>query len=305
MFTCTMGTTTAFQDRQSELSILGKENSEEDVLNSFLESVRPSGENNFMLQYLSCAQLMFRVGSTLIVHGGVNNDSFGTVPGDSEIRESADDWEKDLNAWCSAQVDDFVKQPTWKTLPDPETGKGERGGDGLMDYGVPGGNNGKTVVYSNYLNNGNAADIPAETANYLKKNGIFRVIVGHQPHGDCPTVINNGEVQVITADTSYSDMSTPDNRGCAVSEILIHDNETVEVHGILKDNSAIEYSLACPTKPLDFCDDLVGKKLQDDWWVKSKLKEVNSDGKLYLIAKGEGYKLDTQLLSAEETKAKL
>ena len=306
MFIHTMGTTSAFDDRKDELAILGKENSDEDVLASFVSSVSPTGDENFMFQYLQAAKLMVRIGNTLVVHGGVNNANIGTVPGDSDIRESVDDWARDLNAWKQSQLDDYVKQPTWEELPDPETGRGVRGGDGLMDYGVPGGNGGKTVVYSNYLNNGNAVDVQNETIEYLSKSGINRVIVGHQPHGDCPTVINNNsKVQILTADTSYSNMKAPDNRGAAVSEILIHEaDQTIEVHGILKDEQMIAYNLACPTKEAKG-DYFVGQKLQGDWWVKSKLAPPTEDDKQYLACKGEGYKLDTQLLSPEELKTKL
>lgn len=65
------------------------------------------------------------------------------------------------------------------------------------------------------------------------------MVSGHQPHGDCPTVIRSGAITVITADTSYSQMGHKsswgvDNRGVhAVSEVILYRDGSSEVHGIL------------------------------------------------------------------------
>jgi hypothetical protein len=39
---------------------------------------------------------------------------------------------------------------------------------------------------------------------FLATSGVGKVIVGHQPHGDAPVIIDNGYVQIITGDTSYA-----------------------------------------------------------------------------------------------------
>jgi hypothetical protein len=68
----------------------------------------------------------------------------------------------------------------------------------------------------------------------LNKGGIRRVVVGHTPHGMCPTIIKSGGpgmvepgLMVVMADTSYSDMKAADNRGRAVSEVQLLDNGQV------------------------------------------------------------------------------
>lgn len=294
----TMGSATTFQLRREELETLGKETNDEAVLNSFIEGISVGGEDPYMLKYLRAGCLMAKVGKNLIVHGGLSDNNIGTVPGDDKIRESVDDWMKDLNQFVQNELDDYESQPTWKELPDSETGRGKRGGDGLMDYGVPGGNNDKTVVYCTFLSNGNAKPLSNPVVEYCEKNNIHRVLAGHTPHGDCPTVIAE-KVQVILVDTSYSDMSKPDNRGDAVSELILNEeDETVLVHGQLKDGRKIEYELAPPGSVKG--DHLVGKQLADDYWVKSELKETPEDGKKYMICKGEGYKLSVDWKTTEE-----
>jgi hypothetical protein len=68
----------------------------------------------------------------------------------------------------------------------------------------------------------------------LNKGGIRRVVVGHTPHGTCPTIIKTGGpgmeepgLMVVMADTSYSDMKAADNRGRAVSEVQLLDDGQV------------------------------------------------------------------------------
>ena len=72
----------------------------------------------------------------------------------------------------------------------------------------------------------------------LNTAGVRRVIVGHTPHGNCPTVIKSAggslAVQVVMADTSYSDMSCTDNRGAAVSTLSVRPGGgALRVEGVL------------------------------------------------------------------------
>ena len=69
----------------------------------------------------------------------------------------------------------------------------------------------------------------------LNRNGIERVVVGHTPHGDCPTVLRHTvdsqadqraeaethecKLDLIMADTSYSDGRAGDDRGNAISTV--------------------------------------------------------------------------------------
>ena len=110
---------------------------------------------------------------------------------------------------------------------------------------------------------------PAALMRSLNRCGIRRLVVGHTPHGDCPTIIKSGGpslrspcLEVIMADTSYSDMTAADNRGIAVAEVALRADATIDVHGVLRDGQALEYTLSpgvrpvpmphpcpCPTRP--------------------------------------------------------
>ena len=169
-----------------------------------------------------------------------------------------------------------------------------------MDYGVPGGNGDRTVVYATFLDNGNPKDLAKETAQYLLDNGITRVLVGHSPHGDSPSIIQDSEgIQVVMADSSYSNMKEPDNRGLAVNEILLHEvDQSLEVNGLLKDERAISFTLNPPSSSPS--EPFIGKVLSNGYWVKSKLSSEPNDGKIYLACKGQGFNLDYQWLTALE-----
>lgn len=87
---------------------------------------------------------------------------------------------------------------------------------------------------------------PPELVHYLLSSGVNRVIVGHTPHGNCPTVIPHGEgLTVIMADTSFSQMKSNlaylgDNRGDAVCDIAIggSQGQTCLVRGTTGDSAA-------------------------------------------------------------------
>ena len=124
---------------------------------------------------------------------------------------------------------------------------------------------------------------------YLREGNATRA--GHQPHGDCPCVIRTGPVNVITADTSYSQMGHKsdwgvDNRGVnAVSEVLLYADGTSEVHGFLADGSQIAYKLGVGG------DKFVGHQLRNGYWVKAKILGPEPE---YLLAKMEGFTVKTE-----------
>lgn len=46
---------------------------------------------------------------------------------------------------------------------------------------------------------------------------------------------------VVMADTSYSDMKASDNRGKAVSEVIVQDTDSLSVHGVTNDEAMVKY----------------------------------------------------------------
>ena len=70
------------------------------------------------------------------------------------------------------------------------------------------------------------APLSNDVFDHLTSNGVRRVAVGHKPYGDSPGVmhLHSGRddantLEVVCADTSFSDMSCADNRGAAASEV--------------------------------------------------------------------------------------
>ena len=157
-------------------------------------------------------------------------------------------------------------------------------------------------------------DAPSSLVHELNDDGIKRLIVGHTPHGTCPTVIKSGgemynspQLEVILADTSYSDTSAPDSRGGAVSEVVLYPDSTVRILGVLQDSSTYDYTLGQGVgKP----DEIVGL-LETPWWgvpkreadgkamprfVKAKL----SNGKYLMCRVTDGFKYQYSTLPKEE-----
>jgi hypothetical protein len=116
---------------------------------------------------------------------------------------------------------------------------------------------GRTVIVSTFFDSKSGAPSPTdrETVAYLNKSGISRVVVGHKPFGDSPTIIQNAGLevrtgltcsvfcqlsltalfccvcsQVVSADQSYSDPRAKDNRGRAVSEVCVRLLRTTRPH---------------------------------------------------------------------------
>ena len=87
-------------------------------------------------------------------------------------------------------------------------------------------------------------------AQWLRAGGIRRVITGHKPAGDSPAICSSGYtgVEVITADTSFSDTSKPDNRGAAIASVLVQGESAeanhTEIAGVLRDGREFSGHLA-------------------------------------------------------------
>mmetsp|Transcript_8317 Transcript_8317/g.34246 ORF Transcript_8317/g.34246 Transcript_8317/m.34246 type:complete len:330 (-) Transcript_8317:26-1015(-) len=81
----------------------------------------------------------------------------------------------------------------------------------------------------------------ASVAAWLLESGVRRVVVGHRPVGDSPAILSAAYhgVELITADTSYSDVSATDNRGLAVAAVVLEgpslEVNRATVHGVLAD----------------------------------------------------------------------
>lgn len=131
-----------------------------------------------------------------------------------------------------------------------------------------------------------------KVAEWLKRGGIQRIVVGHKPTGDCPAVLSAlyTGVEIVSADTSFSDTAADDNRGKAMSVVEIAgasplDNQ-LDVRGILRDGSVHE-SYFCRLHPegvdVSVGDPNLGRQMEDGHWVKMVTTKES-----YWLSRGEG-----------------
>ncbi|TMW66349.1 hypothetical protein Poli38472_004114 [Pythium oligandrum] len=301
MLDYTMGSDGDFERRRLELTRdqgeASRVVSDDQVLQSFMDSVYPGG---VLREYLLMGSLAFIAHNTLFVHGGIINRStgdqdedgitLGRVPGSLEVIQDVLEWAEKLNGWYQNELQSWINQPSW------HADHKERGGDELMSYVLPSYEH--SVVMGRHLDStGMPVPLPSYAANLLTANSINRIIVGHTPHGTCPTVIKQPQTEnrtdsqvceavhrfdeVLMCDTSYSDMQAPDNRGLAASEVILLPDGRVQVHGILPDGKRIDYETQ---------ESNIGRLLRDGTMVKAKVVTSADEDPCYLVFKVEnGY----------------
>lgn len=269
------------------------------VLCSYLDSVQ--AESGSIREFLRLGVLAFVAHKTLFVHGGIMSGagpetdpviSFGRVPDEPDKHyESVSEWVDSLNAWYQREIDDWIRNPTWR---HKDADAATRGGNELLKYVLPD-YPASVVMGRHLLPSGMPALLPPHVVDTLTSpsNGIERVIVGHTPHGNCPTFINHGvgkghdgapKLQVIMCDTSYSDAKAADNRGQAASDVVLHPDGTVNVRGVLEDGRSIAF---------DSRDPLIGQPLADGMQVKAKMAgSERGEYLVYSVKNGYSYSYD-------------
>ena len=307
-----------FERRKKELSILLNKNisniSDDDVVSSFLNSVMPIPENikksndNYMLKYLMNGQIAYIFGKHIFVHGSINENNIGRVPKSKKNIENIYEWVNKLNEWFHKELNEYIKDPTSGGISK------KRKAYSILDYSIP--FIAKTqisskqitkpsVVYSDNLKNGNGAFINNKVIKQLNNNGIYNVITGHKPHGDCPLVIRNKNLIAISADISYSNINymkekniiSNDTRGNAVCEVLLYSNGDIKVHGILANKTKYNYLI----KHKDHKDhkdhsQYIGMQLKNKYWVKNVIKDK------FLISIGKGFDIFEKWVTMKELK---
>ena len=232
---------TTFEYRRMELAAIAKQSAEEItddmVTKSFIDSMMPSG---YLNAYLKQAQLAHIIGETLFIHGAINIENMGYVPGmsDTDARiTDAREWIQQLNDWYSSQIREWLAVPVEEGLHAP-------GHKPLDKYVVC---NPKSIVTSNWYQQGQFAPIRKEVIKFLNDAGIYRVISGHQPCSDFPLIIRDPDLEVIVGDTGYSDPSAiSDNRGKALHNLTLTEQGNasfVSIDAIRRDGSNMVLNL--------------------------------------------------------------
>lgn len=283
-----MGSDGEFEFRRQELAIILdrdiKDISDDEVMVSYEDSLEDGG---VMREFILQGELACLLGTTLFIHGQIIGNQFsncgdkdqtawsvGVVPkGDGyHFREVKDlrKWIHELNSWGKRSVEAWVKNPTWVHPPTECSYEGwfGRGAAELIAYGTPV-TRVPSVVYCRWLEaNCMPKQYPPELVKYLRDEDVHRVVVGHTPHGTCPTVIpHDGGVTCIMADTSYSHMKSNlaydgDNRGASVCEVVLQ-GQSCKVKGTASAGQVVDYEV--PHKSSGRCigDPHIGALLHD------------------------------------------
>ncbi len=233
MLTQTYGAPHEIYLRAKELQLLNQsasQTNETAVVQSFIDSVSKD-ECGFMRKLIQYGDLAKIIGKTLYVHGGLFNatedesegasiykkTSLGRVPvpggpdggyTSAPIETNVSDWVTKLNTWKNRQVDEWLADAgrTWKdsaTSPAKVTnynvGHSERGGQQLMAYAISE-KGPPSVITGRHLD---AQSMPMKMSqtikNQLIESDIYRVIVGHTPHGSVPTVIPEDPMTTVAS----------------------------------------------------------------------------------------------------------
>ena len=224
IFDNTMGAKRAFEMRRAELAEGGAHVTEEDVVESFLADVAPDGA---LTRYLAACQLAHRDEGTLFVHGAVTEESLGSVPGAARKIPDPDEWIAALNDFYRGQVAAFVDR---RLGPSGEPAWGP-----LVAYQAPLAGtrlNQTSVVYGRCADAlGNPLLPPHAVIEALARAGIGRVVVGHTPSGDSPSILADDGFQLVMADNSYSRVE----RGSQV--LVVGDRLQVAGRAVLDDGA--------------------------------------------------------------------
>ena len=138
-----------------------------------------------------------------------------------EICDNFKQWIQESNKRAKDEVIDFLsrKQSFLDSLNDKSTHQCHWASIGSYDHEQPGSRLGylgmaviagpdkqtnPSIIYSSFIEGGMPIDIATSVTERMKIAGIKRLIVGHQPHGDCPTTLHQNGVQIYMGDTSYS-----------------------------------------------------------------------------------------------------
>jgi hypothetical protein len=161
-------------------------------------------------------------------------------PGSSggDICEDFEDWIAECNRRAREEVLDFRTRiasflasldggdftPHWGSVGsyDHEQPGSRLGYLGMAMIAGPDRKVNPSIIYSSFMSEGMPVDIHPSVTERLKTAGVRRVVVGHQPHGDAPTVIHQNGVQVFMGDTSYAANTLWDHTGSNVWEKRTH-----------------------------------------------------------------------------------
>jgi hypothetical protein len=221
----TMGSPWSFECRKEELAALGRDTSDEAVAQSYLDLI--SAPNGLLFRYINEGKMAVIIGDAIFVHGGLVDSHLGYVPPTfthrSEYCTNPLEWVHTINAFKNSEIQDFISRT--EGYLQEENGNVKEGWDKVGNYAHPqpgsrlvqcgmgtlaDNSPNPTVIYTNFMQSGLFSHLQPRVTSWLRPYHINKVIVGHQPAGDCVAILPNVDdmsgvrTYAISADTCYS-----------------------------------------------------------------------------------------------------
>lgn len=230
----TMGAADAFDHRAAELAADGAPHDDDAVVRSVLADLEAGG---VVAEYLARAQLAARWADVLFVHGGVPDGALGHTPAGPV--DGVGRWIDALNAWFTAQYRCFRDDPLGGERPSWWP---------LVAYqmpALPSRTHPHSVVYGRNTGTGNNPALPSRAVrDALRREGVHRLVVGHTPNGDLPSVLRGADgFTLVVADASYP-------RAATCPRLWITEGATqARGEAVLDDGTAGDVAIDCPADP--------------------------------------------------------
>ncbi|KAI9006319.1 hypothetical protein DFJ74DRAFT_690279 [Hyaloraphidium curvatum] len=219
IFPSTMGAPLAFEARRAELRARNLPHGNEDVAESYLQTIRPGG---VLAEYLSMAKLIVVRGDVAFVHGAFTDSNLGFVPPApgapaTDSGSTVGDfrrWIDQLNAFAASEVAAFLTQTQdYLSGAEPLAWSSTGGyhhpqpGSRLAQYcngKLPTEADARSVIYSSFASRGSPRPIDSGPQRALSAAGIRFVLSGHQPYADAPCFSLGEGMIACSLDTSYA-----------------------------------------------------------------------------------------------------
>lgn len=275
IFSKTMGAAGAWEFRRQELEATdGRAPSEAQIVESFLDDVRPGGA---LLAYLERATIAHVENTALFVHGAIGPESYGHVPGRPDTVDDLDRWVRELDSFYREELVRYRR--------------GERP-DALLRYQAPSsetpGRNPKSVIYGRYNDpSGNPELPPVALRERLVGEGLRWVVSGHTPGGDTPVPLAAPEgIHFVMADMSVARMP---------GDLLISRTEAICAAGVVDaDDEAHVFTMQlwADETPMP-----VGRRHADGWVARGTLEDARWwVGRVFV----PGYRIEQRALPIDD-----
>lgn len=238
----TMGAPKAFELRRRELAHEQNRDPSQvtdvEVTDSYLETARPNGLFHRILQKSEPGR---RLGNTLFLHAGLPPGALGRVPGAAGKTgrpARLDQWLIELNRWYNNSLS------AWEAVINGGDSQRLAEARELISYAepaFPSPMNPRSVVYGRTIDaEGKVCFPPPRILEWLRQQGISRLVVGHTPSGDLPTIERtaDGTFELIVGDTSYCPRSDE-------APLITFDGPQLE-HTVIAGAIAFEQNRPCP-----------------------------------------------------------